>query len=170
MSMKSKMRLVTIVGAGLLVGTALAVIIPEGVHTLYKNGKFIQMHTSIVDLCLSFYSTCFEDLKTSHGHQDVHKRHIIEDNVVPLQKRSDEKKLIGLSENAKIQNKLVDSNGNQVDAHNHAIHGDHDQNETEKHEHGSDSHSSIGLTLVLGFIFMLIVDQIGGKLHHTTCE
>ncbi len=27
----------SIVGAGLLVGTALAVIIPEGVHELYEN-------------------------------------------------------------------------------------------------------------------------------------
>jgi solute carrier family 39 (zinc transporter), member 9 len=32
------MRYITIIGAGLLVGTALAVIIPEGVHTLYSNG------------------------------------------------------------------------------------------------------------------------------------
>lgn len=31
------MRYVTVLGAGLLVGTALAVIIPEGVHALYLN-------------------------------------------------------------------------------------------------------------------------------------
>jgi zinc transporter 9 len=31
------MRYVTVLGAGLLVGTALAVIIPEGVHALYMN-------------------------------------------------------------------------------------------------------------------------------------
>jgi hypothetical protein len=31
------MRYVTVLGAGLLVGTALAVIIPEGVNALYMN-------------------------------------------------------------------------------------------------------------------------------------
>jgi hypothetical protein len=30
------MRHITILGAGLLIGTALAVIIPEGIHTLYS--------------------------------------------------------------------------------------------------------------------------------------
>ena len=42
---QEKLKLVTVMGAGLLVGTALAVIIPEGVHTLYEsqNGKFINV-------------------------------------------------------------------------------------------------------------------------------
>lgn len=31
------MRYITVLGAGLLVGTALAVIIPEGVNSLYMN-------------------------------------------------------------------------------------------------------------------------------------
>ena len=31
------MKLVTVLGAGLLCGTALAVIIPEGVHALYEE-------------------------------------------------------------------------------------------------------------------------------------
>lgn len=33
------MRSVSIGGAGLIVGTALSVIIPEGVHAIYDNGK-----------------------------------------------------------------------------------------------------------------------------------
>lgn len=45
---ENKMRFITLIGAGLLVGTALAVIIPEGVHTLYSNSK-----TSIL---IHFYS------------------------------------------------------------------------------------------------------------------
>ena len=35
------MRHITILGAGLLIGTALAVIVPEGVHTLYDKQKCI---------------------------------------------------------------------------------------------------------------------------------
>jgi solute carrier family 39 (zinc transporter), member 9 len=43
--LQEKLRIVTILGAGLLVGTALAVIIPEGVHALlfppgaHEHGK-----------------------------------------------------------------------------------------------------------------------------------
>lgn len=35
---QEKLKLVTVLGAGLLVGTALAVIIPEGVHAMYTSG------------------------------------------------------------------------------------------------------------------------------------
>ena len=35
--LQKRLRLVSVLGAGLLVGTALAVIIPEGVHALYEG-------------------------------------------------------------------------------------------------------------------------------------
>nr|XP_020484347.1 zinc transporter ZIP9-like [Labrus bergylta] len=34
---EEKLKLITVLGAGLLCGTALAVIIPEGVHALYEE-------------------------------------------------------------------------------------------------------------------------------------
>jgi len=47
-------------------------------------------------------------------------------------------------------------------AHDHHVHN-HD------HSHGAESggdlHSWIGVALVLGFVFMLLVDQIGGSIH-----
>lgn len=42
---ESKMRHITILGAGLLIGTALAVIVPEGIHTLYSNQKCVPSHS-----------------------------------------------------------------------------------------------------------------------------
>jgi zinc transporter 9 len=36
--LQEKLKLVTVFGAGLLVGTALAVIIPEGIHAMYSVG------------------------------------------------------------------------------------------------------------------------------------
>ena len=36
---QEKLKLVTVMGAGLLVGTALAVIIPEGVETMYSSQR-----------------------------------------------------------------------------------------------------------------------------------
>ena len=35
--LQKRLRMVSVLGAGLLVGTALAVIIPEGVHALYEQ-------------------------------------------------------------------------------------------------------------------------------------
>ncbi len=65
-------------GAGLLVGTALAVIIPEGVHTLYETqaGKlfFCNLQLTLVNLVTSehleriarqFESWCILTLKTN---------------------------------------------------------------------------------------------------------
>lgn len=75
---EEKVRLLTILGSGILVGTALSVIIPEGVNTLYASHEF-------------------------HHHLQSEKI------------------------NVKIEN---------ID------------------------HSSIGLTLIIGFVFMLLVDQI----------
>jgi hypothetical protein len=34
---QERLKLVTVLGAGLLCGTALAVIVPEGVHALYED-------------------------------------------------------------------------------------------------------------------------------------
>ncbi|KAL7291129.1 hypothetical protein TKK_0015255 [Trichogramma kaykai] len=82
---EDKLQLVSVLGAGLLVGTALSVIIPEGVRALFSGA----IHTS---------TTTAQD-----GAQDA-----------------------------------------------------------EKHE-DTDLHSLIGLSLVLGFVFMLLIDQCTTK-------
>ncbi|XP_022093533.1 zinc transporter ZIP9-like [Acanthaster planci] len=112
---ESKMRLVTVLGAGLLVGTALAVIIPEGVHTL------------------------FEATHDSHIHRAVNPP------------------VAGAENQAGGQ----PANGNPHDANG----------ETHAHIHMTHSeeelHYVIGVALVLGFVFMLLVDQIGGAHGHS---
>ena len=47
--------MVTVLGSGLLVGTALAVIIPEGVHALYEEGG----HRMYICLVYYVYSLIF---------------------------------------------------------------------------------------------------------------
>lgn len=44
---------------------------------------------------------------------------------------------------------------------------DHDHVHEHSHEHHdmTEEHSIIGITLVVGFIFMLLVDQMGGNFH-----
>lgn len=92
---EDKLRLITVLGAGLLVGTALAVIIPEGVHTMYT---------------------------TEHGHAHVKK---------------------SLEAAAGVETGHEDK---------------HDEDMVELH-------SWIGIALVLGFIFMLLIDQLSGHGH-----
>lgn len=95
--LQEKLKKITIFGAGLLVGTALAVIIPEGVRSL--------------------------NIAPIHLHEPG-------DNGTPK------------------------SFGDAVSA--------------VKIEDESDPHSVIGVSLVLGFIFMLLVDQISARRNQAT--
>ncbi|XP_009704709.1 PREDICTED: zinc transporter ZIP9 isoform X2 [Cariama cristata] len=99
---EERLKLVTVLGAGLLCGTALAVIVPEGVHALY------------------------EDILEGKHHPASEMQHVIESEKV-----------------AEIP--VV-------------------------HEYGHDHsrlHAYIGVSLVLGFVFMLLVDQIGSSHVHS---
>lgn len=88
---EEKLKNVSIFGAGLLVGTALTVIIPEGIRSLYDERSL-------------------EEAVKGHGT----------------------------------------SSGLSVEEH--------------KHEHSNDEHSgTIGLSLVLGFVFMMLVDQVSSR-------
>lgn len=97
---EEKLRLITVFGAGLLVGTALAVIIPEGIHAMS------------------------ESVAAAQNHEDSHKEE-------PHKTDTDHSHVVAES----------------VHNHTHSV---------------SDNHTVIGVTLVAGFIFMLLVDQIGG--------
>ncbi|XP_068820196.1 zinc transporter ZIP9 isoform X2 [Capricornis sumatraensis] len=102
---EERLKLVTVLGAGLLCGTALAVIVPEGVHALY------------------------EDILEGKHHQASQTQNVIASDkaaVVPV-------------------------------AHEHEHNHDHTQ-----------LHAYIGVSLVLGFVFMLLVDQIGSSHVHST--
>lgn len=110
---EEKLKLVTVLGAGLLVGTALAVIIPEGVHALL--------------------------FPSDQAHHEVAKA------VQP----------VGRNLMSAVNAAAAASGNNNEEL----IHKDHD------HDHGTELHSWIGVALVLGFVFMLLVDQIGGSIH-----
>ncbi|XP_072485595.1 zinc transporter ZIP9 isoform X2 [Notamacropus eugenii] len=103
---EERLKLITVLGAGLLCGTALAVIVPEGVHALY------------------------EDILEGKHHQASEAQ-----NVIASDKAAGEKPLV------------------------------------HEHEHSHDHtrlHAYIGVSLVLGFVFMLLVDQIGSSHMHST--
>lgn len=104
------LRIVTIIGAGLLVGTALAVIIPEGVHELYEN---------------------YQHEATHNLHHHNNAREMIS-SIVP-------------SYTGPIA----------TEGHVHS------------HERpGMELHTLIGVSLSLGFVFMLFVDQLSSGHSH----
>ncbi|OWF47010.1 zinc transporter ZIP9-B-like [Mizuhopecten yessoensis] len=104
---EEKLKLITVFGAGLLVGTALAVIIPEGIHAMSESSA-----------------------EATHIHEDVH---------------------------SDVPNKVDGVHTGEDHAHNHT-------------HSVSDNHTIIGVTLVAGFIFMLLVDQIGGGHMHASTD
>ncbi|XP_022621836.1 zinc transporter ZIP9 [Seriola dumerili] len=104
---EERLKLITVLGAGLLCGTALAVIIPEGVHALYEE--------------------ILEGGHHSHGQVGV----------------------VEVSETKAEAEVALGAGG--------------------KHEHSHEQlHACIGVSLVLGFVFMLLVDQIGSSHVHNT--
>ncbi|XP_041809051.1 zinc transporter ZIP9 [Chelmon rostratus] len=104
---EERLKLITVLGAGLLCGTALAVIIPEGVHALYEE--------------------ILEGGHHSHGQVGV----------------------VEASEAKGEVEAALSASGN--------------------HEHSHEQlHACIGVSLVLGFVFMLLVDQIGSSHMHST--
>ncbi|XP_019964095.1 zinc transporter ZIP9 [Paralichthys olivaceus] len=105
---EEKLKLITVLGAGLLCGTALAVIIPEGVHALYE-----------------------EILESGHQSPSQVRDVEVSDSKVKVE-------ALGV-----------------IEKH--------------EHEHGHEQlHACIGVSLVLGFVFMLLVDQIGSSHVHNT--
>lgn len=104
---EERLKLITVLGAGLLCGTALAVIIPEGVHALYEE--------------------ILEGGHQSHGPVGA---------VEASEPKHEVEAALGVGE---------------------------------KHEHSHEHlHACIGVSLVLGFVFMLLVDQIGSSHVHST--
>lgn len=102
---EEKLKLVTVLGAGLLCGTALAVIIPEGVHALYEE--------------------VLESVHHAHSEK---------------------------VEAAETKVEVADTALGVSEGHGHS------------HQH---LHAYIGVSLVLGFVFMLLVDQIGSSHVHS---
>ncbi|UJR14679.1 hypothetical protein I4U23_001672 [Adineta vaga] len=117
---ENKMRYVTVLGAGLLVGTALAVIIPEGVHALY--------------------STEIESKHEIHSDHKIVRRHL---NEV----KSDKIEISPLAHGHQHEEAKILPTESQ-------------------HKHSDSIHSTIGVTLILGFVFMLIVDNCSSRLFH----
>ena len=113
------MRYVTVLGAGLLVGTALAVIVPEGVHALYMS----ELETN--------------QMQTQHEFQAEHKivgRHLnhIEQEV---------------NKDGKVENEVkADA---LPPAHQHIADRPRELGSELGHKHSDTTHSAIGINIYI---------------------
>ncbi|MFH4982669.1 hypothetical protein AB6A40_009378 [Gnathostoma spinigerum] len=160
---QSRMRLVTIFGAGLLVGTALCVIVPEGVETLYDAkqdaydvksriaeaesilrdpGKMIDKPRILPRNSRLFHrnktevSEFTERRKRAKGKTDKNRRIVRHISPIFLQQPPLNADSTGAYHADDVRAPLKSENTN---------------------EKGIDQ--SIGLPLICGFVFMLMVDQ-----------
>ncbi|CAF0742938.1 unnamed protein product [Didymodactylos carnosus] len=149
---ESKMRYVTVLGAGLLVGTALAIIVPEGVHALYIN----ELETNQLQPQQEFYRkgrhlNALPAAEDGHGHKHHHLPvHIKDQQQIPAVKEEQHAK------------------GELPPSHQHTADAGRDLGVSAL-KHTDTAHSAIGITLILGFVFMLIVDNFSSRLfrHHS---
>jgi zinc transporter 9 len=133
--------LTTAIGTGVLVGTALSVIIPEGIETLYSAREVGHTHAA---------RSISVDLENQDGLADL--------TLVRLSRRE----LTGFSEVYVRDTDLTGPDDGRPED------GKLPQKEPEHkiEEHGSEDHDDwephawIGVSLVLGFVLMYLIDQL----------
>jgi zinc transporter 9 len=139
----SKLRILSTHGAGLMVGTALNVILPEGVAVLYR-------YTFIV--C----KADFVSVKSTSGHN--HRRSMIkrqdehsdeEDEETPTPSKPINKPVVS-------SKPVVDKPTTEPEKHS----GKHSDSTVSDEAASFEPHKHIGPPLALGFALMLLIDQL----------
>ena len=156
-----QLRLITALGTGVLVGTALIVIIPEGVETLYSASGSSHSHGKR-DVSLgtgtsgdSHAGGLLATLRLDARRRDV--------TAVPVYTgaTSDEgaAHVEPVAEaNQDAPEAAEEKEQEQEDTENDANDQPHDDNEFEEPSH--DPHAWVGISLITGFILMYLIDTL----------
>lgn len=136
----SQLRLISSIGMGVLVGTSLIVIIPEGIETLYSaNARSRkQLHTRETNVNWQYQAPTV----ATFGPSDNSASDIVTTPVPSLLLERDE-----VSESQTLYVRKEDSTSDKSDE------------ETHKDEENSP-HAWIGIALISGFILMYLVDKL----------
>ncbi|KAK4475425.1 hypothetical protein MN116_002480 [Schistosoma mekongi] len=147
----SKIRILTVFGAGLLLGAALVVVIPEGIAAIYDSHK--HRHANLIP----------------DSHNSLH---------IPNSRRLN---MVDIVESPKNEGNLLspmNKNGNDGQ-----INPQNNNNDNDKHlalhkndiHDGSDNsnanhiHQKIGIALLFGYLFMLLIDQMSYTVLELAC-
>ncbi|RUS16045.1 ZIP metal ion transporter-like protein [Endogone sp. FLAS-F59071] len=154
---EERLRLISALGVGLLMGTALIVIIPEGIETIYSvpdvgersiSGlKDVGLHTRSPHSFSPVRRTAIEYAWSEPDQRSARRlrgRQIdpLEDDIIPSE-------ISGDSEGAST----LDETSAPLSLDDHETHGE-------------EAHRYIGLALILGFSLMFLIDQFS-SLHMT---
>ena len=150
---QSQLRLISTIGMGVLVGTALIVIIPEGVETLYSSSS----------------------ASTSHHKRDLTHYHALEVRwhgpMADAYVWQDARRALGDDVNPfdTLGPVIPDSFGDPpktptapgaVSALANGKEADNSRQEHNKEEHEETPHAWVGVGLVSGFILMYLIDKV----------
>ncbi|KAK7531826.1 ZIP metal ion transporter-like protein [Phyllosticta citricarpa] len=139
------LRFISALGSGVLIGTALIVIIPEGIETLYTahsdprslSTRNVQWHGAGLPRAIVARTNNLEDAKQLERREDLIYVERSTENVADLTRRD--------AEPASRDEQEKDS----PSAGEH-----HDES------HGHEPHAWVGISLVLGFILMYLIDAL----------
>ncbi|CAH8679111.1 unnamed protein product [Schistosoma haematobium] len=144
----SKIRILTIFGAGLLLGAALVVVIPEGIAVICSPHK--DQHSNFI------------------SNKDNHLNHPNSRslNMIDTIESTNEKHLPSVINKDNDQMKQKNNINNE---NNHASNEDHHSHNDNNSSSSSYIHQKVGIALLLGYLFMLLVDQMSYTILELTC-
>ena len=171
---ETRIRVLTIFGAGLLVGTALVVIIPEGVHMWYEaEAKAAAEAAAQAAVLATSTAAAAVSSSTIGSGSSVHAaaigvaaRHLatgVSSAMAATQVAAAAGQAMHPAAPPRRLGALRGVHSDSADEHDH----DHDHDHGHDHSHGESSgHRVIGASLACGFAFMLVVDTMGGSHGH----
>lgn len=147
---ESKTRSMSVFGSGLLIGTALAVILPEGLSMVQPHAHIMPCLQKSVVPVLNQIQDQSPKLLTKPGANDELNLYVQKDaNAAQDPSARDEK-------SAESHNRLE-----SLEKHDHSAEHTHSEH---VHSEG-DANFVIGAALVLGFVVMLVVDHFSAGSH-----
>ncbi|KAF2165369.1 hypothetical protein M409DRAFT_55781 [Zasmidium cellare ATCC 36951] len=155
-----QLRLITALGTGVLVGTSLIVIIPEGVETLYTSSGSGHGHDKrAVSLTAKMPSLQGEALPIAHGHPSGH-------SIVAVRSPLEYDDTDTTFRTGPDDGFYTSDDSDKLGHDGHGMPIDHDDlgqdsaSDDEDDRESHDPHAWIGISLILGFILMYLIDTL----------
>lgn len=159
----AKVRLVSVFGAGVLVGTSFIVVLPEGVHMLWSDASRNMVRHALDDAGCG---------GAGAGAGPAHTGHHLLAAPTPLFNAGESPAAPAFGAQHEVYDHphsvaLSPAQPWSGESHSHQ-HGPSDHS-SHGHGHGHDEFSphAVGLALASGFVFMMLVDRVGGGHGHS---
>ena len=171
---ESKLVMISALGCGLLIGTALSVIIPEGIETLYSipdpgpHLNHIHSHeiSRRVDSFAPQTPKQFND--NLIRRQDNPSEETQDNPLLSRDKDAENEREIAPPIDVDATSSTSSTSSNTINSRN--FKKDDLTSSSPSCTNSATAHSTVGMSLTLGFLFMLLIDQVGGGGHGTAAS